>query len=46
MSFFESLAPLVLKIGKEILSNEKIQASAKELGQKGIEEIISSINEQ
>lgn len=40
---FDTLLPLFKTVGQEIISNPKIQESAKEVGTKAIDEIVKSI---
>lgn len=41
--FWENISPYALKLGKVIATNPDVQRAALELGQKGIEELVSSI---
>ena len=40
---WNAVSPHLMNIGKEIISNPKVQESAKALAQKGVEEVINSV---
>ena len=42
-SFFSAIAPHALSLGKSLISNPQVQASAQEIGKAGLNEIMKSI---